>query len=279
MKTRFVALTLAACISLAAHTVLAQYATVPVGFIKTTISSGTASGPTLTAISIPFYGTSNGASAYAGAISAVTSSTVSISSSAAQQAGWANSQFSSGTPYLARIKSAATKPGTGFFFLITANTTSQITVDSRGLDLQTLVDPNDTFEIVTANTMGSTFGTIVPDGTHLVGTTGVIALQTGTSANGSDNVIMWGVPPNAAQGTPPTWLTYYFDTDANYWVLDGNGNNFNNSVIFPDEGFFIRRRATSTVDVVVSGAVPSTNEKTEMLGPYKSLWLIGSRST
>jgi uncharacterized protein (TIGR02597 family) len=264
MNKSLLALASAVCLAIAPNSSLAQdYATVPVGFIKVTIAAAAdANTPRLTPISIPFYGTSNGVSAYTGALSAVTSNTLSITGTP-----WVATQFTSGSPHLARIKSAANKPGVGFSFLITNNTTNELTLNSLGLDLTTLVDPNDTFEIVTANTLGSTFGTQLPTQQNPVGTTGVVALLPGSTANNSDNVMVWGIPQG---GTTPGWLTYYFSSSAGTWRQSGSGANQNNAVLYPDEGFFVRRRATSPVDLVLSGTVPSTQEKSEIPGPYNT---------
>jgi len=217
--------------------------TVPVGFVKVTVAGAAdATKPSLTALSVPFYG----AVSYAGTISSV-DSTSALSSSAA---AWTSGQFVS-APTLLRIKSGAS---TGRFFLISANTSTQVSLTTGGYSLVTTtptvgtqlqVAVGDKFEIVAANTLGSVFGA------------GSVALQTGASASVADNVLAYSPSTNG-------WITYFHDGAS--WRDAAVSGNQNNVVIAPDAALFVLRRATTAVDLYFSGTVPSTNEVADWAG-------------
>ena len=208
-------------------------ATVPVGFTTATIAAATdASTPTSTVISVPFYQTA----AFAGPVTSVDSASAVSSSSAS----WTANQYAA-TPFLLHFKSGNT---VGRYFLITANTSTQLTVANRGYDLTTIAAAADTFEILPAYTLGTLFPT------------SGLQFQTGPSASQADNILLWN-------GT--TWDTFY--NNGNNWKKGGNLAIQDGVILYPDEGLFIIRRATTPVTLTFVGTVPSTTERSDLVGP------------
>ena len=210
-------------------------ATVPVGFTTTAVTPATdANTPSSQVLSVPFYQPA----AYAAAVTSVDSATQFSSSSAS----WTASQFAqTGAPYLVHFKSGSS---VGRYFLISANTTNQLTVVPRGYSLTTTVAASDTFEIVPANTFGTLFGTTS------------VPLQTGTTSDVADDIYLWN-----GSG----FSVYYHN--GSIWKLSGSLANQNNTVIYPDEGLFLVRRATTSLSLNFVGTVPSVTERSDVFGP------------
>ena len=211
--------------------------TIPVGYQQITVAAAADSAtPTNTVISVPFYN----AAAFAAAITSVDSaSAVSTSSATFITNGYA----AVATPFLLHMQTGASA---GRYFLITANTTTQLTVAPRGYDLTTILSVGDTYEIVPANTLAGLFGS----------NAATFAFQTGASASQADNIQLW----NSTQ-----WAVYY--NNGTNWKQSGNLNNQNNAIIYPDEGLYITRRATSPLTLTFVGTVPSSTERSDLLGP------------
>ncbi len=212
-------------------------ATVPVGFVTQAIAAASSStAPSGTVFSIPFFNTA----AYAGVISSLDSSS-SLSSSAAT---WTASQFAAQTaPYLLHFKSGAS---VGRYFLITANTSTQLTVANRGYDLSSsaFAAVGDTFEVVPANTLAILFGS------------STVQFLTGSTAAVADNVVLWN---------GSNWDTYYHN--GTNWKRTGSLSNQNNTILYPDESIYVTRRSTTPLSLAFLGTVPSTTEKTDIPGP------------
>ena len=248
------ALTVSLCLvaTLPAQTV----STVPVGFNTSTIApASNATTPTGNVVAAQFYQIA----VFQGALSSVDSS---------NQISFTGANFGNLTtvPHLARFK---TGNSTGRFHLITANTTTQLTLDTSDADStpdikgyalttgaptlsQTQVAVGDSVEVVPANTLASLFGA-----------TGGGIFQTGTSAGQADNVLLFNQKNQ-------TWDTFYPSSSTGHWRQSGNLNpNLDNTVVLPDRGIFILRRSTSTSNnnVTFLGTVPSTTEKTDIAGP------------
>jgi uncharacterized protein (TIGR02597 family) len=215
-------------------------ATTPVGFIKLTLpAAADASTPSSTTISIPLYDSPD----FSGPVASVdSSSSVSVSGAA-----WTAGQFTS-SPHLIRFKSGAQS---GRFYLITSNTTSQVTVDTQGGSLAS-VAANDTCEVLPARTLGSLFGT------------GTTSLQTGSTPNSADNVFLWN---------GSSWATYYHNGSS--WRKSGSLASQDATIIYPDDGLFVIHRALSAVDLIFTGTVPSTQEQTDLAG--SGLTFMGNR--
>lgn len=224
--------------------------TVPVGFMTVTIpaaASGTL--PSNTTFSVPLYNTPD----FAAAVATVDSTTQFTLTGAS----WVASQFANAAaPRFVRVKSSATASHVGKFFLVSDNTaTGQLTVilPAGTTDVATAVGVADACEVVPGNTLATLFGP------NSAGATGVFAagtfFQTGATSPVADNLVVW----NGAN-----WDTYY-NNNTN-WKKSGNLTNQNNTVIYPDEGIFVIRRATAALTLTLMGTVPSTSEQTNLGG-------------
>jgi uncharacterized protein (TIGR02597 family) len=221
--------------------------TIPVGFTTAAIpAAADSSNPGNTVISAPFYAVAD----FVGAVSSVDSgSALSISGAA-----FTTNQFTS-TPHLARMKSGAS---VGRFFVVTANTATQLTLDTAaaGYTLttgapsttQAQVSVGDSVEILPANTLSTLFGS----------TPATVPFQQGGSATAADNVYLFN-------GT--AWDVYFYNDSLSHWRKSGNLNNQDNAVVLPDRGIFIVRRAVAPLTLTFLGTVPSTTEVTDFAGP------------
>ena len=230
--------------SLLAPALFAQTATTtPVGFITITIPAAqNATHPSNNVVSIPLYKTAD----YSAAVATLDSATqFTLSGTFAAGANFAT------TPHFARVKTSATAAHTGKFFLISANTTSQLTVilPSGVANINTVLSVADTCEVVAANTLSSVFGTNPP------------VLKTSSDPLAADNVLIWN---------GSSWDTYFHDGSA--WQSLTSFDPQDNTVIYPDEGMFVIHRFTASpgvnaaVNLVLMGTVPSTAESTDVAG-------------
>lgn len=163
---------------------------------------------------------------HAGFITAVGANTLSSS-----VAGWSASQLAqAATPYWLRITSGAAE---GRMFLVTANTSTQLTLDTEGVDLTSLgiVAGSDSYELFRAATLASSF----PTGKLLSGTSSTGDLLK-LHAGGSN------------------WLCYYHD--GTNWRSSA-GVLSDNVVIRPNHGWHITRRG-ATMPLVMVGRAPTT---------------------
>jgi uncharacterized protein (TIGR02597 family) len=217
--------------------------TVPVGFVTITIPAAIdANTPSSRAISVPLYKSAD----FVGAVASVDSANQITFSGAA----WTAGQFASPTaPRLVRIKTGA---NTGKFFLVTANSNNQLTVDLAGTGIAhlntiiTTAPTADTCEVVPANTIGSVFGNV----------TTPPALVAGATSATADNVLLWN-------GT--AWDTYFWTgnvgTPNNIWKRSGNTDR-SNVVIYPEDGVYVVHKDTVNQAVItIMGSVPSTSEQ------------------
>ena len=216
--------------------------TTPVGFITVTIpAAANVSTPSNTSLSVPLYNTA----AYVSSVATLDSATQFTMTGAA----WTAGAFADpAAPYLVRIKGQPTLnvgANVGRTFLITANTTNQLTVSlPNGVaNINTLLNVTDSCEVVPANTLGTLFGTTTP------------VLQSGATVDAADNVFILN---------GGTWETYFHNGTT--WRKSGGTGNRNNTLIYPDEGMFIVHTTTSPVVLTLMGTVPSTAEETQMLG-------------
>ena len=209
----------------------------PVGYITVTVPAGAVGAPSYTTLSVPL----NNAAVFSGTIASVDSATQITLNGAA----WTAGQYIA-TPFLARVTSGA---NVGRFFLITANTTNQLTVSlAQTPTITTLVGAltvGDSVSIIPANTIGSIFGTTSP------------VLVSGASATQADNLYILNGPGLG-------WGTYYHN--GTNWKKAGVFASQDNAVLYPDEGILVVHIGTSPVAIKFSGGVPSTNEKTDISG-------------
>ena len=224
--------------------------TTPVGFVTVTVpAAADASTPSSSVLSIPLYAAAD----YVSTVATIDSTTQFSLTGAA----WTASQFAVSTaPRLVRIKVSTTVPANiGRFFLVSANTTNQLTVilPSGTTNISNVLSVGDSCEIVPASTLGSVFGTTTP------------VVQTGTSSV-ADNVLIWN---------GSNWATYYHN--GTIWKKGGviGSTDFSGTVIYPDEGVFFIRRATSSLPLTMMGTVPSTVERSDL--PVQASTLLSNR--
>ncbi len=174
-------------------------------------------------------------------------------------APWTAGQFANAAaPYFLKFLSGAQS---GRTLLITANTTSGVTLDLSDNTAQYTalnassftVVAGDTFEIFAGDTLGLMFG--------LNTTQSPLVLKPGSTIT-ADSVTIFSPLQNQL-------LSYYFSSSLNYWVQIGvTGNvNANNTIIRPYAAFFITRRASeAATSFVLTGRVAEVDHKVKVLG-------------
>ena len=215
--------------------------TTPVGFITRTIPAAVdAATPSNTTVSIPLYATAD----YVSTVATIDSPTQFTLTGAA----WTVGQYAStAAPRLARVKASTTAAHVGVFFLVSANTTNQLTVTLPAgvADVNTVLSVGDSCEVVPANTLGSVFGTVANPP----------VLTGGATPDVADNVYVWS-------GTG--WDPYFWN--GTIWKKTG-GIDRSGTVLYPDEAVFVIRRDTaSAATLTLMGTVPSTSEQTAIAG-------------
>lgn len=223
-------------------------ATTPVGFMAYTVPGAVnASIPTKTAIAFPLHDTP----VFSGTITAVGAATLTNSNAPWQDSSSVVINYAgSASPYFVRVRTGLQA---GRVMLITANTASQLTVDTRTPSLSLTASglsmaAGDSIDIVPADTLGTLFGTTTP------------IFKSGASAAVADNISVWD---DATQ----SWVTYFHN--GTQWVRDQDQaqTSQNNTVIYPDRALFITRRDTPPVTFTLVGEVPASDQKTLVAGP------------
>ena len=162
---------------------------------------------------------------YIGTVASVTSTSISISATS-----WTSGVYAAAAaPYVVRIRSG---PLAGSNFPITANDTNSLTLNTNSVDISTLIAANDKFSILPVDTLGTLFGTTS------------VPLQTGASATTADNIMVW---------SGSAWFTYYHN--GTNWRRSGSLANQNNTILSPDYGFMVIRRASSPLSLALAGRV------------------------
>jgi uncharacterized protein (TIGR02597 family) len=214
--------------------------TVPAGFVTWEIAGSGGSGRALTPLALPLVDPAAGLTGSAsGRLSAVGSNSIGDSSG-----GWAAGELADASaPVCVRITSGAAE---GRTFLVSANTSDTITVDSGSLDLTTLGiatgSGGDTYELLNCDTIGGLFGTPA--------TTGILG---GATADSADNLQVF------LQGA---WQTFYFDTGKGHWVKRAFGTPDSSDVpILPDAGILYSRLGSDSLEIVLLGRVPSSDRQ------------------
>lgn len=213
--------------------------TIPFGYVTVTIPAGSTASPSYTPVSIPLYRTA----VFTGTVASVDGTTQVTLNGAA----WTANQFATtAAPHLAKVTSGA---GAGRSFLVTANTTSQITLSLAHTptisNLGSILSVGDAIIILPANILGSVFGTTLP------------LLVTGASASTADNIYLLNGPGLG-------WSTYYHN--GTNWRKAGSIASQNNVVLYPDEGILVVHIGASPVTLRTSGVVPSTVQRTDLSG-------------
>lgn len=213
-------------------------ATAPEGFVKVSIqASPNGSAYSLTQFFAPLHRATNMTGRKAGSLSAVGSNTLSDGS-----AGWSPGALAAaGSPYFVNITSGTAE---GVMFQITANTDTQLTLNTLGQSLSALgAVAGDTYEVLPGHTL---LGIV---GTPASGVVGGTAAQ--FNASQIDKVLV----------NDPTGSTrfYYFDTGVSQWRTVGSGVNQSNLVISPKAGLVYYRISTASLDYVFYGEAPHTD--------------------
>lgn len=234
--------------------------TTPVGFTTLTVpGGGSVSAPTNTTISVPLYNTPD----FSGVVASVTSPDL-ITLTGANFSVTPSPVFADvANPRLVRVTASATAAHVGKFFLVTTNTTNQLTVTGVA-DVTAVVSAGDSCEVLPANTLKTLFGDTLANATSVfVGYPAVQATDwffTGASAGAADNLLIW----DPAATPQPTWVTFY--NNGTNWKKSGNLGNQNNTIIYPDDGMFVVRRGSTALSLTLKGTVPSTAEQTDLAG-------------
>ena len=234
--TKFLQASLAALAVAFTSQLSAQPVSTPVvGFVTTTIAAGTVSGPTPTFVSPVFNVAPETSGASSGALSTVTSNTISVSS-----AGWTSGNLASAQSYIMLTSGSQT----GLVLRIISNTGDTATLETSGLNLQSVgVASGDNFKLLVGETLLSMFGT--PADGVLGGTASNFTARLTDTVNMVDNL---GV-----------LRTYYFNTDFNQWRRSGSSNDQGSTPISPTSGALYFRKSLTNLSLLQSGTVP-TNE-------------------
>ncbi len=150
----------------------------------------------------------------------------------------------------------------GRLFLVssTANTATRLYLETDGFDLTALKIETGvagaTFEILPADTLATFFGANT--------TADPLVVQGGADAKVSDLVQLW-----SGSG----WKRYYFNTLWNRWALDSDSDvdaARNNTLLRPDRGIMITRRADTPLVLAVVGRV--------LVTPHRAVQLAGENA-
>ena len=163
-----------------------------------------------------------------------------------------------GGPHFLR-NTTETSANYGRYFLITANTTTSLTIDltriagSESADASSFFAADDTIEVVPAPTLGSVFGLDITD------------LPTNWSYGIPDDVDwvylydsdLSGYFPYAYAGSAyePTWSRGW------YSVRNAGLGVQSRKVIYPDEAFILAKRTTNSVTFTFEGTVQTNDQK------------------
>jgi uncharacterized protein (TIGR02597 family) len=209
----------------------AEVVSAPVGFVQLTIPASRTS-----LLSLPLQKNP----VAVGPVAAIGTSTLTDSS-----ALWTSGQFSvAGNPYFLKMVSGS---ASGRYFLITGNTSNQLTVDTRGATLSGVVAVGNRYQIIPGRTLGSFFGT------------STVPFLKNTDYALADNIRLW-----SGSG----WETYYHNGTS--WMRKGWSTVQNNVVIYPDEGIQVVRRGTTPLTLAIIGEASMIAEQTEVIGPDRT---------
>ena len=241
-------------------------ATDPVGFVKLTIAAGSG-GKVSTLFSAPLLANTEIAGQASGSITGVTGNTISNSSG-----GWTGNLADPASPYLVLLTSGSAQ---GRMFLISANTSTQLTINADDLVAGDLVASGvavgNTYKIFPCDTLVSLFGTPATD--DVLG---------GTSAKVADTVLL-----TTAQGPK----TYFYSTTQNQWVENARGVVLANNVpVRPYYGVLYSRLGVTPLEYTFTGGVPTVpravaiaNSGTTLLAQYwptpRTLAQLGLQNT
>ena len=153
-------------------------------------------------------------------------------------------------PYLIRVTESGSD-NEGRSFLVSSNTATTITVSNPNSDnLSNIFETDYTVEIIRATTLGEAFGT----GTPLLGS---------GSSRAADLIYLWS-------SSSRIYVPYYHFAGSGrkpmgwYNQLNRAPTPLNDTVVWPDEGFIIARKATSALNLSSDSSVLSTDQKMQL---------------
>jgi uncharacterized protein (TIGR02597 family) len=192
---------------------------------------------------------------YSGTVGSVGPNTITVTSSTTP---FKISLASVGSPYFVKMLSGKEE---GRLLLITANTTTTLTVDTSDDSSQTVgletsgfnVAADDSFEVFAGDTLASTFGANTSQNPLTV---------TGATSFAAADWI------NVFSPATGTWISYYFNTTDNYWVEEGSTTNANTTVLYPYHGLSITRHSASepSSSLILTGRVAEVPVMTKTTG-------------
>ena len=221
---------------LGAHSLRAQSATVPQGYMNFTIAAGSLGTPAVTTFSLPLSAPvpGNFTGQASGSISSVTATTITNSA-----AGWSAGALSQvASPYFIRI---TTGQAAGRTLLISTtagqlNTATTVTVDNQGTPLDGLgIIAGDKYELFPGYTLQSVFGSSVLGGAT-ASVADVVRLHNGTG-----------------------WVEYFYNSTAGQWRQGSIPVSQSNVALRPDSGIIFYRRGSTPIVLTLTGKVPSTD--------------------
>jgi len=217
----------------------AEVYSVPQGVVAIEIPAATnATTPSITPIGLSLFNPP----VYSGAVTAVTSNTITDSNAAFGDLSTVGNQH-----YIKVTSGTAA----GRLFLISSNTGTSLTValgtptvnvDATGI----AVAAGDHYQIIPADTLGSLFGEKESE----------VVLKTGSDANEADNVVIWDDEEGG--------YVAFFNDGENWFLAGGFPLPQNDRLIPLDNGMLIVHRDTNPLSIFISGQVPSSVEKTQL---------------
>ncbi len=200
--------------------------TKPVGGIAVSVTGGTTVAPITTRFAIPLTDTPAASGITVGQISALTSSTITVSN-----ANWVSGALSATNfPYAVRLTSGA---GEGATLTVAANTADTLTVSGRDLT-QLGVAAGDKFRLIPIDTLNTLFGS-----TTFLG---------GANSDSADVVTL----------SSTVSLSYYYNNSLNRWVrTTGPTSDRGNTPIPPDSVISVTRKS-GQLTLYFTGVVPDS---------------------
>jgi len=191
---------------------------------------------------------------YSGAVTAVTANTISVGDNPAP---FTSNLATASAPYFVKFLSGSEM---GRVILVTANTTSALTLDTTDNSNQTVslttsgfsVAMGDTFEVFPGDTLANVFGNNTAQNPLL--------LMGATNIYLADSVSIYNSPMGRLK-------SYFFNTRAGYWEANGSSANANNTILYPYGSLIVTRRTgAADISLVLSGRVAEVPVLTKTTG-------------
>jgi hypothetical protein len=154
-------------------------------------------------------------------------------------------------PSVVRITSGA---GEGLVFNILSKDSNTLTVANNSVpNISAIVTSGNSYVVYGAQTLNSYFG--------------LTSFTKASTSSVADNVLIYnGV----------TWVTYYFDTDDNFWRTTASATDAGGTVLVPNQAFlFVRKNTSLPLTLLTSGTVIDT--KAGSYFPVSGLFVLGNQ--